>query len=60
MYNVVAILSMADVVCLACMYAETVEFMSSTGSIWCVWIWSVLYVGVYIVKFIDAGHGRYA
>ena len=34
MYSVVAILSMVDVVCLACMYAETVESMSSARSIW--------------------------
>ena len=36
--KVVAILSMADMVCLDCMYGETVECMSSAGSVW--------YVGV--------------
>ena len=36
MYNVLAILSMADMVCLACM--QKLESMSSAGSVW--------YVGV--------------
>ena len=38
MYNVVAILSMADIYGLSCLYAETVESMSRAGSVW--------YVGV--------------
>ena len=29
--NVVAILSIADMVCLECIYAETVEYMSVLG-----------------------------
>ena len=34
MYNVLAILIMADMVCLACtLYAETVESRSSAGSV---------------------------
>ena len=32
--NVVAIQSMADMVCLDCIYAETVQCMSSPGSVW--------------------------
>ena len=31
--NVVAILNMADMVCLNCLYAETGECMSSVGSV---------------------------
>ena len=33
MYNVLAILSMTE----SCLYAETVESMSSVGSVWYVW-----------------------
>ena len=45
MYTVLAILSMTDVVCLACMYAENVQCMSSAGSVY--------YVGglSYVMKF---------
>ena len=38
MYNVLAILSMADVVSLACMHKLLqIESMSSVGSVWYVW-----------------------
>ena len=45
--NVVAILSMADMVCLHCMQKLHVHCMSNAGSVWS-----------YAVKFV-AEHGRY-
>ena len=58
---VLAILSMADMVCLACKYALTVESMSSAGSVWHV----AMVYGLYsmlefkLLNFIAAEHGRY-
>ena len=49
MYNVLAILSMADMVCLACMQKLWSPWAVLAGSVWYVWytcIWSVWYVGV--------------
>ena len=56
MYNVLAILSMTDVVCLARMQKLLSPCMSSAGSVWYVWyVWyTVCMVGwslSYVVKF---------
>ena len=48
MYNVLAILSMADTVRLACMQKLCMESMSSAGSVWYVWCMVCL---SYVVKF---------
>ena len=53
MYNVLAILSMTDVVCLARMQKLLSPCMSSAGSVWYVW-YTVCMVGwslSYVVKF---------
>ena len=64
MYNVLAILSMTDVVCLACMQKLLSPCMSSAGSVWYVWV-CVVY-GLYgrlefklCCEIIAAEHGRY-
>ena len=43
MYNVLAILSMADNYGLSCLYAESVECISNAGSVWYVWYMHGLY-----------------
>ena len=58
MYSVLAILSMTDEVCLACMQKLHVESMSSVVSVWyvrymvCMVCWSLSYV-------VKSEHGRY-
>ena len=47
MYNVLALLSMADMVCHACMHAETVESMSSAS--WICMVCMVCIVHTYMV-----------
>ena len=50
MYNVLAILIMADMVCLACtLYAETVESMQEQCWVCMYGTWSVWYVGVEVM-----------